>query len=255
MPTTAILTGTFLPDLRTAAGEPVILYTSVPPQEIEHGKNTQALATPDNADWRTWTQHVSTPFLDLATQDGPAFRRDWRDPFVFQAEGRTFLVIGAILGEKPSSPLRNPAGDLATGLSRHHPRTAPNPFLECPNLIRLSGNKWVLLTTLPRRGMVQWHAGSAFHIERRGRLTKRSPLRHPSGHRSDRSHCGFGCEIFPKRAGTLPRRAAPSLLDAAGDANPSPKSPPCAPPGRLRAGRFLPRRSRCPRKWAMANSL
>ncbi|MBP6508193.1 MAG: glycoside hydrolase family 32 protein [Opitutaceae bacterium] len=215
---------------RTAAGEPVILYTSVPPQEIEHGKNTQALATPDNADWRTWTQHVSTPFLDLATQDGPAFRRDWRDPFVFQAEGRTFLVIGAILGEETVVALyENPAGDLRhwvyRGIIHREPRTQ-TPFLECPNLIPFgSGNKWVLLTS-PCRA-VEWFSGTldlhhyTFHIERRGRLDESDHYyaTHPATDPTGRIVVFGWVRNFPKNRGWngclgVPRRL---WLDAAGD--------------------------------------
>lgn len=159
----------------TASGEARILYTSVPPDASRPA--TQVAATPCDPDWRTWTQHVTAPFLDLATHGGPAFRRDWRDPFVFRAEDRTWLILGAVLGEETVIPLyENPSGDLQRwnyrGIIHREPCTQ-TPFLECPNLIRC-GDQWLLLTS-PCRG-VEWRSGTldlargVFHTRNRGRV-------------------------------------------------------------------------------------
>lgn len=157
----------------TADGEPRILYTSV--KSDPAAPATQVRATPTDAGWQAWTQHVATPVLDLATHGGPAFDRDWRDPFVFREAGRTFLILGATLGDETVIPLyENPAGDLQQwhyrGILHREPRTQTT-FLECPNLIRL-GDKWLLLTS-PCRA-VEWHSGTIdwqtcrFRGERRG---------------------------------------------------------------------------------------
>ena len=158
----------------TAAGEPRIIYTSVPADSARPA--TQVLASPHDLSWRAWTQHVATPALDLATHGGPAFDRDWRDPFVFRTEGRTFLILGATLGDEAVIPLyENPDGGLQhwvyRGIIHRAPRTT-TPFFECPNLVQL-GTKWLLLTSPARE--VEWCSGTldlsapAFHVEQRGR--------------------------------------------------------------------------------------
>lgn len=161
----------------TATGEPRILYTSVPADSARPA--TQVLAIPDDSDWRAWTQQVGTPFLDLATHGGPAFDfdRKWRDPFVYRAEGRTFLILGATLGTEAVIPLyENPDGGLRhwvyRGIIHCAPRTE-TPFFECANLIRF-GSKWLLITSPCRE--VEWCSGTldlgapAFRAGPRGRV-------------------------------------------------------------------------------------
>lgn len=160
---------------RDAGGTPRILYTSVPPGSERAA--TQVLASPADAGLLAWTQDVAAPVLDLATQEGPRFDRDWRDPYVFHAEGRTFLVLGATVGDEAAVALyENPEGDLRTwryrGLLHRGPRSA-TPFCECPNFFPLDG-KWVLLVSPCRE--VEWHVGTfdaatgAFRAERHGRV-------------------------------------------------------------------------------------
>lgn len=159
----------------TTTEEPRILYTSVPPPDTRAA--TQVIATPDDPAWQAWTQHVASPALDLATHDGPAFDPDWRDPFVFHADGRTFLILGSTLGDDTVIPIyENPAGDLRhwhfRGILHREPRHR-TPFLECPNLIRC-GERWLLLTSSCRG--VEWHSGTldlgkyAFRTEQHGRV-------------------------------------------------------------------------------------
>ena len=158
-----------------ADGAPRLLYTSVPPGAAENV--SQVIASPNDDALLSWTQHVGTPFLDLATHDGPKFDRDWRDPYVFRAEGRTFLILGATLGDEAVVPLyENPGGDLKQWTYRGILLRAPQRetrFFECPNLIAL-GSKWVLLASPCRE--VEWWSGTLdlaryeFHVERHGRV-------------------------------------------------------------------------------------
>lgn len=147
--------GCCVPD---AAGEPRILYTSVPPAP---GRATQVMATPEDTTFQSWTQHVATPVLDLATHDGPAFAGDWRDPYVFQAEGRTFMILGALLGDEAVVPLyENPDGMLRDWTYRGILLRAPQtevPFYECPSLVP-HGDRWILFVS-PCREMA-WHSGT-----------------------------------------------------------------------------------------------
>jgi beta-fructofuranosidase len=140
-------------------GELRILYTSVPPTSTQNA--TQIIATPNDREGLSWTQHVTTPVLDLATHDGPAFAGDWRDPYVFNAEGRTFMILGAILGEEAVIPLyENPDGQLHQWTYRGILLRAPRrvtPFFECPSIIPING-EWVLFCA-PLRAM-EWHRGA-----------------------------------------------------------------------------------------------
>lgn len=212
----------------TARGEPRILYTTVPSHDDPAARNAQALATPGDADWRTWTQHVTPPFLDLATHGGPPLRRDWRDPFVFRTEGRTFMILGAILADETVIPLyENPSGDLEHWIYRgiiHREPRATTLFLECPNLIRY-GEKWLLLTSPCRP--VDWLSGTLdlenylFHVERRGRVDESDHYyaTHPAIDPSGRVVLFAWVKNFPKGLGWngclgVPRRL---WLDARGD--------------------------------------
>lgn len=159
---------------RTADGAARILYTSVPASPTD--PVTQVMATPADEHWDRWTQHVAAPFLALASHDGPAFDRDWRDPFVFKHEGRTFLILGATLGDEAVVPLyENPDGTLENwtyrGLLLRAPRTRTH-FFECPGIVRC-GDKWALIVCPCRE--VEWHVGTldldrgTFQVERSGR--------------------------------------------------------------------------------------
>jgi beta-fructofuranosidase len=124
-----------------------------------------------------WRQDVAHPALDLAHHGGPAFDRDWRDPYVFRAEGRTWLILGATLGDETVIPIYEARDDTLAawayrGILWRAPR-AETPFFECPNLVRC-GERWVLFVSPCRE--VAWWSGSLdlvgfrFHAERHGRV-------------------------------------------------------------------------------------
>lgn len=158
---------------RTRAGAGRILYTSVPADPAD--PVTQVLATPADDAWDRWTQHVEAPFLTLATHDGPAFDRDWRDPFVFKHAGRTFLILGATLGDEAVVPLYEEVdGALEQwtyrGILLREPRSRTH-FFECPSVVRHE-DRWALIVCPCRE--VEWHAGTldldrgTFNVEQRG---------------------------------------------------------------------------------------
>lgn len=73
-------------------GQPMLFYTSVPPRPAEGQPPArpfeQWAAISD--DWITWRRHPDNPILPQQ----PGFLGEWRDPFLFRHEGRTFMVVG-----------------------------------------------------------------------------------------------------------------------------------------------------------------
>jgi beta-fructofuranosidase len=139
----------------TADGTPILFYTSV-----GHGRQPQPSANEQwaalgDGDWITWQKHPANPILSLATHGGPAFEPDWRDPFIFHAKGRTFLVLGGSFDDTAAVALYEATDGT---LTRWHYRSllhttsrADFPLSECPNFFPVSneagGTDWVLLTS------------------------------------------------------------------------------------------------------------
>ncbi len=69
-------------------GLPVLLYTSVPKENIPRS-HWAAIGTPDMLSFR----RCSEPFMTLENHGGPAFGWGWSDPFVFEAFGRRFMLM------------------------------------------------------------------------------------------------------------------------------------------------------------------
>lgn len=130
-------------------GRPLLIYTSVPKQEDGRPPFAQWAALGD-ADWIHWQKHPANPILALETHGGPPFEGDWRDPFVFQAAGRTFLVLAGSYDDLAGVALYE-AEDATLarwgyrGLLYSAPRSDAR-LLECPNFVRI-GDQWILLTS------------------------------------------------------------------------------------------------------------
>ena len=124
-------------------GEPVALYSA---SDGEFIKFWRATGSSDLLEWTNKGQ-VSGIYLD---QKGlPAFDRSWRDPFVFEAEGRTFMLLCADLFDEPYVPLPIfEAGDIGLtswdykGILFKYPKNKLRN-LEVPEL-RPLGDKWLL---------------------------------------------------------------------------------------------------------------
>jgi len=132
----------------TGDGTPLLIYTSV--KQGEHGvrpANEQWGALGD-ADWITWQKHPANPLLALESHGGPAFRGEWRDPYIFHEAGRTFMVIGGDYADVAGVALYE-ATDASLTQWQYHKLLYQRPrgektFLECPNFFKI-GDKWVLL--------------------------------------------------------------------------------------------------------------
>ncbi len=132
-----------------AQGQPLLFYTSVQGTHGNRPPNEQWAALGD-ADWITWQKHPANPILSLKTEGAPPFEGDWRDPYIFEEAGRTFLVIAGAYDDTAGVGLYEAEdGTLLRwryhGLLYQKPRSEVR-FLECPNFFKVDG-KWVLLTS------------------------------------------------------------------------------------------------------------
>lgn len=126
-------------------GVPMLFYTSVASGDKKR-PNEQWAAIGD-PDLIKWEKHPKNPILDVKSipfEIGP----DWRDPFIFKAEGRTFLVCGADTKDEAIIPIfeaETPQLDkwIYRGILYRQPKSAVG-FFECPNFFQLDG-KWVLI--------------------------------------------------------------------------------------------------------------
>ncbi len=133
-----------------AAGEPLLFYTSVAHGAAGQRPPNGQWAAVGDPDWTTWRKHPANPIFRLETHGGPDFEGDWRDPYIFAADGRTFLVLGGNCGDTAAVALYEAAdATLAHWTYRTLLHTEPRHqtrFCECPNFIPVDG-KWVLLTS------------------------------------------------------------------------------------------------------------
>ena len=136
---------------RNGDGEPLLFYTSVKsgPKE-SRPPNEQWAARPLDPELITWEKHPANPILALETHGGPAFDREWRDPFIFEEAGRTFMVLGGdfdnvagvgLYEAADNSLLRWNYCGLLVQTTKDKLR-----FYECPNFFKV-GNKWMLITS------------------------------------------------------------------------------------------------------------
>ena len=132
------------------AEPPMILYTAIGPR-MEARSGAQQWAALGDDELIAWRKHPRNPIL-TARVHGDAEVLDWRDPFVFEADGRIFMLLAGELVEKNGGApvvLLYEAQDATLerwayrGVLFRHP-TLMRQSIECPNFFR-SGDDWVLL--------------------------------------------------------------------------------------------------------------
>lgn len=123
------------------AGKPILIYTSIGDKRAPE----QWAAVPEDDELLVWKKHPANQILTLADHGGQQID-DWRDPFVFKAENKTFMVIGGHpKGGKGAIfvyEAQNPEQTKWTYRGIGFEGTEGN--WECPNLFALQG-KWVLV--------------------------------------------------------------------------------------------------------------
>lgn len=161
------------------SGQPMIFYTSIGKGQSPFTQATQWAATGDD-DLICWKKSPMNPVLTEALHDGKKIY-DWRDPFIFHAAKKTFLVLGGSLNESKGGQAvvniyeaENP--DLTRWKYRGVLFQLPDAgarTAECPNFFKL-GDEWVLFVS--PYGKVQYFIGDfdaetcRFHPRSRGLL-------------------------------------------------------------------------------------
>lgn len=122
-------------------GRPILFYSSFPPEDAPRPAEQWAV----RADAELQRFERIGPVLKAGSHDGPPFGDDWRDPFVFEAGGRVFLLLGATLAESGEAaiPIWEAGNDdllswRYRGLLRRD-RTGEVGFFECPALLPAPG--------------------------------------------------------------------------------------------------------------------
>jgi beta-fructofuranosidase len=134
-------------------GRPRLFYTS-----IGHAQPEQWMAMPVDEDLFRWAKYPGNPVVSQASHiAGPILQ--WRDPFLFQKDGATYMVCGGGTSEgraqvqlyiaaKPDLTAWRHLGAIFKTLERE------NRNYECPNLFPLDG-RWVLIVS-PNRQCEYW---------------------------------------------------------------------------------------------------
>jgi len=140
-----------------AANQPLIFYTS-----IGHPLPEQwaALGSPDLL---VWEKYAGNPILKMDDYGGLSIE-EWRDPFVFRANGKTYLVLGGRLpageGSRAAAFLYEARQeDLLKWTYRGILFRHPDPKLhsiECPNFFPMDGRFVMLISPY---GPVEYFVG------------------------------------------------------------------------------------------------
>ncbi len=151
-------------------GTAKLIYTSIAPKGGRPSEQWCATGSVDLAQWQLAGAAIGR---DRAGE--PEFDDAMRDPFVFAAGGKRWLVLGATLGDESVLPIYEAAdGSLERWRYRglmHREAKATLPYPECPNVMPL-GNR--MLTLVSPCGAVRWYLGrfadGHFAVERTGAM-------------------------------------------------------------------------------------
>ena len=141
-------------------GEPMCFYTSIAPGKSAFDHAEQWAAIGDD-DLITWHKSPANPVLSEALHGGKKIY-DWRDPFIFHDQKKTFLVTGGHMAKAGQAAVNIYEAENAgltqwkyRGVLFQHP-DAGAPTAECPNFFKL-GDQWVLFVS--PYGKVQYFVG------------------------------------------------------------------------------------------------
>lgn len=131
-------------------GRPMLFYTRV---DIDSEHSREQCAAISDDEMIDWSRHPANPLITVG--DGcPPVKPNWRDPFVFETEARTFMVLSAQLTEEAGGDfvvLLFEARDASLEHWEYRNVIMRKPgytfgFFECPNFFQV-GDEWVLLAS------------------------------------------------------------------------------------------------------------
>ncbi len=133
-----------------ADASPMLFYTRVD-IDAEHPREQCAAISDD--DMITWSRHPENPIVTIDS-GCPPVKPNWRDPYVFQTDGRYFMVVSAQLTEEAGGDFvillfKARDGSLAKWEYSNILLQKPDytlSFFECPNFFPVE-NDWVLLSS------------------------------------------------------------------------------------------------------------
>jgi len=226
-----------------AKGEPMIFYTS-----IGHPKPHCWIAIPEDQDLIRWKKFDGNPILTEESPGIPYY--DFRDPFVFAHQGRTYMVHGGNLnkakgGQAVVSLYEAENPELTKWKYRSILFQHPDPKvvnIECPLFFPLN-DKFVLITS-PHRACDYFigtfdPAGGKFTVEHSGMLDYRDQFYAPNALVDDKGRRvlwgwvrGFkekrgwnGCHSLPRvlsiEGNKLIQKPAPELIALRSEEKPS----------------------------------
>jgi len=137
-------------------GTPMAFYSAPDGEGIKFWRAT------GSDDLLSWTNRGQVSGLTRNSQGIPDFDRSWRDPFVFSADGRTFMLLCADLFDETYVPLpifEAENEDLSSWTYRGLLFTYPKNKLrnlEVPELRPLE-DRWVLLASCDAPLDMTWH--------------------------------------------------------------------------------------------------
>ncbi len=141
-------------------GQPMAFYTSIGRGKPAFDQAVQWAAIGDE-DLIQWHKSPANPVLPEAVNGGTKIY-DWRDPFIFHDNHKTFLVTGGHMAKDHQAAVNiyeaeNPGLTQwkHRGVMFQHP-DADAPTVECPNFFKL-GDQWVLFVS--PYGKVQYFVG------------------------------------------------------------------------------------------------
>lgn len=143
-----------------AQQEAIIYYTSVSPS-VEKAPYHQYAAFGD-ASLTTWQKLDTNPLLKIDRDTPETIHNEWRDPFIFKTQERTFMLIGVWALQRIPQIYIYEAQDSRNlewtfrGIFYEEPDNV-GTFFECVNFVKL-GDQWVLLFCWNDKG-VEYRVG------------------------------------------------------------------------------------------------
>lgn len=131
-------------------GLPMAFYTAVGPDRRPEDTADQWVALGDK-DLINWQPYENNPVLTYSL-NGDTRLGEWRDPFIFEENGKTYLILGGT--RLPKDENGHPAISLYEALDDELTKwkfkgilfeyaDVKTPSIECPNIARF-GDKWVI---------------------------------------------------------------------------------------------------------------